>query len=66
MKAFNSILDDRKIQSVTLGTGPGGFVKSRRTPRGLVLSGRGNEIEFAIEIDERDYSQFSVSRRNIM
>lgn len=57
--------DDAKIQSVTLGTGPGGFVKSRKTTRGFVLYGRGDEIEFAIETDERDYSQLSISRRNI-
>lgn len=58
-------LDDRKIQSVTVGTGPGGFIKSRSTSRGFILYGRGDEIEFAVEVDERDYSQFSISRRNI-
>lgn len=50
---------------MSLGTGPGGFVKARKTPRGFVLYGRGDEIEFAIEVDERDYSQLSISRRNI-
>jgi hypothetical protein len=54
-----------KIQTVTLGTGPGGFVKARTTARGFILSGRGDEIEFAIEVDEQDYSQLSVSRKNI-
>lgn len=62
---FGNILDDRKIQSVTVGTGPGGFIKSRPTSRGFILYGRGDEIEFAVEVDERDYSQFSISRRNI-
>lgn len=50
---------------MSLGTGPGGFVKARKTTRGFVLYGRGDEIEFAIEVDERDYSQLSISRRNI-
>ncbi|CAO1334755.1 unnamed protein product [Diamesa serratosioi] len=59
------IRDDRKIQSVTVGTGAGGFIKSRKTDRGFILYGRGDEIEFAVEVDERDYSQFSISRRNI-
>lgn len=54
-----------KIQSVSLGTGPGGFMKSRRTTRGFILYGRGDEIEFAIEADEQSYSQLSVSRKNI-
>jgi hypothetical protein len=59
------IVDGKPIQSATLGTGPGGFVKSRKTPRGFVLYGRGDEIEFAIEVDEPKYSQFSISRKNI-
>lgn len=50
---------------MTVGTGPGGFIKSRPTSRGFILYGRGDEIEFAVEVDERDYSQFSISRRNI-
>lgn len=62
---LNQITDDRKIQSVSLGTGPGGFVKSRQTSRGFILYGRGDEIEFAIEVDEQNYSQLSVSRKNI-
>lgn len=43
----------------------GAFIKSRKTPRGFVLSGRGDEIEFAIETDEARYSQLSISRKNI-
>ena len=48
-----------------LGTGPGGAIRSRQTAQGVVLSGRGDEIEFRRDVDERDYSQFSVMRRNI-
>lgn len=57
--------DGKKIQSVSVGTGPGGFIRSRPTSRGFILSGRGDEIEFAREFDSQDYSQFSVERRNI-
>lgn len=56
---------DTSTQSVVLGTGRAGLIKLRKTARGFVLVGRGDEIEFAVEADERDYSQFSVSRRNI-
>ncbi|CRL02784.1 CLUMA_CG015748, isoform A [Clunio marinus] len=62
---YSVIRDDREIQSVTLGTGPGGFVKATKSPHGLILSGRGDEIEMSIEVDESGYSQFSVTRRNI-
>lgn len=57
--------DGVRIQSVELGTGPGGSVRARQTSSGFVLSGRGDEIEFTREVDESDYSQFSVMRRNI-
>lgn len=57
--------DGEKIQSVSVGTGPGGFIRSRTTSRGFVLYGRGDEIEFAREIDVAAYSQFSVERKNI-
>lgn len=57
--------DGEKIQSVSVGTGPGGFIRSRSTSRGFVLYGRGDEIEFAREIDVAAYSQFSVERKNI-
>lgn len=57
--------DGEKIQSVSVGTGPGGFIRSRITSRGFVLYGRGDEIEFAREIDGAAYSQFSVERKNI-
>lgn len=50
---------------MSVGTGYGGFIKSRKTARGFILSGRGDEIEFAIESDERNYSQLSISRKNI-
>lgn len=59
------ISDEKKIQSVSLGTGQGGFIRERRTPKGFILSGRGDEIEFAIEVDDRDYAQLKVSRKNI-
>jgi hypothetical protein len=50
---------------VSLGTGLGGAVRSRKTPSGFILSGRGDEIEFSVEVDEVNYSQFSVKRKNI-
>lgn len=53
------------MQSVVLGTGLGGFVKSRKTTSGFVLYGRGDEIEFSIEVDDYKFSQLSISRRNI-
>lgn len=40
-------------------------MKSRNTTRGFILYGRGDEIEFAIELDEKDYSQLSISRKAI-
>jgi hypothetical protein len=58
-------VDGVRIQSVSLGTGPGGFIKSRKTQRGFILYGRGDEIEFAIEVDESAYSQLAISRKGI-
>lgn len=57
--------DGKQIQSVSVGTGAGGFIRSRPTTRGFILYGRGDEIEFARESDAATYSQFSVERRNI-
>lgn len=54
-----------RLQTVSLGTGLGGFIKSRKTDRGFVLYGRGDEIEFAVEQDTSKYSQLSISRKNI-
>jgi len=58
-------LDGERLQSVVLGTGLGGFVKSRKTASGFVLYGRGDEIEFTIEVDDYKFSQLSISRKNI-
>jgi hypothetical protein len=62
---LSCILDGERLQTVSLGTGLGGFIRARMTPKGFVLTGRGDEIEFAIEVDEARYSQLSVSRKNI-
>lgn len=57
--------DGIRIPSVELGTGPGGSIRARQTSSGFILYGRGDEIEFIREVDESDYSQFSVMRRNV-
>ena len=58
-------LDGELLQSAVLGIGLGGYIKSRKTATGFVLYGRGDEIEFSIEVDDYKYSQLSISRRNI-
>ncbi|KAL7045594.1 hypothetical protein ACKWTF_002268 [Chironomus riparius] len=65
MLEYSIYRDGERLQSVVLGTGLGGYIKSRKTGSGFVLYGRGDEIEFSIEVDDSKFSQLSISRRNI-
>lgn len=48
-----------------MGSEAGGVIRSSVTEYGLIVTLRGVDIEFKIDVDEANYSQFSVLRRNM-
>ena len=62
---YKVVKDGEIIQKVILGSEAGGAIRGVLTEDGLVVTLRGVEIEFRIDVDESNYSQFSVLRRNL-
>lgn len=51
---------------MTITTKPKGSIEVKEFPNGIIITGRGDAIEFLVEVDEADYTEFSVTRKKAL
>jgi alpha-glucosidase len=51
------------LQIVTITTKPKGSIDVKSISNGLLITGRGDDIEIVVENSSKDYTEFSVSRK---